>query len=148
MNRLRNRLTAAFLVATVIPLIATLWLTTSLLERSLSFATTEELDNLSKSLERTAREYYQQTKENLREDALAGRVPAQTYGSSGRARSPNVSIFREQKAITWITSSEIAAECVSTRAISAAFKWKNSPMSSVGRGFLSRSPKNATCGAA
>ena len=88
MNRLRNRLIAAFLVATVIPLIATLWLTTSLLERSLSFATTEELDNLSKSLERTAREYYQQTKENLKEDALAGRLTAQTYAQAELAQWP------------------------------------------------------------
>jgi len=87
-NRLRNRLIAAFLVATVIPLIATLWLTTSLLERSLSFVTTEELDNLSKSLERTAREYYQQTKENLKEDALAGRVSVQTYAQAELAQWP------------------------------------------------------------
>jgi two-component system, NtrC family, nitrogen regulation sensor histidine kinase NtrY len=78
-NRLRNRLIAAFLVATVIPLIATLWLTTSLLERSLSYAATEELDSLSKLLESTAREYYQQAKETLKAEASAGRVSSQTY---------------------------------------------------------------------
>ena len=88
MNRLRNRLIGAFLAATVIPLIATLWLTTSLLERSLSFATTEELDKLSKSLEHTAREYYQQTKENLKQDALAGRLPPQTYAQAELAQWP------------------------------------------------------------
>lgn len=79
MNRLRNRLIAAFLAATLVPLAATLWLTTSLLERSLTFDTTAELDILSKSLEQTAREYYQQARESLRSDAHAGRLNAQAY---------------------------------------------------------------------
>jgi hypothetical protein len=78
-NRLRNRLIAAFLVATVIPLTATLWLTTSLLERSLSLSTHEELDRLSKTLEATAREYYQQAKQTLKDDATAGRLQAQVH---------------------------------------------------------------------
>lgn len=82
MNRLRNRLIAAFLLATLIPLGATLWVTTSLLERSLTFATTTELDNLSKSLETTAREYYQQAKEALKSDAKANRIPPVTYATS------------------------------------------------------------------
>ena len=51
MNRLRNRLILVFLAATIVPLIVTLFIMTSLLERSLSFATTDELDRLSKSLE-------------------------------------------------------------------------------------------------
>jgi nitrogen fixation/metabolism regulation signal transduction histidine kinase len=78
-NRLRNRLIATFLAGTVIPLVATLWLTTSLLERSLSFTTTEELDHLSQSLQNTAREFYQQAKEGLKQDVGAGRVTAQQY---------------------------------------------------------------------
>ncbi len=82
MNRLRNRLIAAFLVATVVPLTATLWLTTSLLERSLTFDTTAELDTLSKSLEQTAREYYQQAKEALKEDAQSGQAKAQAFSQS------------------------------------------------------------------
>ena len=44
MNRLRNRLIAIFLAATLAPLAATLWITTSLLDRSLSYASTGELD--------------------------------------------------------------------------------------------------------
>jgi nitrogen fixation/metabolism regulation signal transduction histidine kinase len=83
-NRLRNRLIAAFLLATVIPLLATLWLTTSLLERSLSFASTQELDTLSKSLESTAREFYQQAKEMLRKDAASGAAAAQSYVATAR----------------------------------------------------------------
>ena len=89
MNRLRNRLIAAFLIATVIPLIATLRLTTSLLEHSLGFATTTELDNLSKSLETTAREYYQQAKEALRLDAAANRIPVRSYASTEISRWPS-----------------------------------------------------------
>src|SRR5437867_1090475 len=52
---------------------------TSLLERSLSFTTTEELDNLSKSLESTARQFYQQSKEMLKADAASGRIAPQHY---------------------------------------------------------------------
>ncbi len=88
MNRLRNRLIAAFLFATVVPLTATLWLTTSLLERSLTFATTEEMDRLSRSLEKTAREYYQQAREILRADALAGRSHGQSYDQPQMSRWP------------------------------------------------------------
>jgi len=87
-NRLRNRLIAAFLIATLIPLTATLWLTTSLLERSLRFGTTEELDRLSKSLEGIAREYYQQSKQNLKTDAAAGRAPVQHYSFTDAAQWP------------------------------------------------------------
>jgi two-component system, NtrC family, nitrogen regulation sensor histidine kinase NtrY len=89
-NRLRNRLIAAFLLATVIPLLATLWLTTSLLERSLSFATTQELDDLSKSLESTAREFYQQAKEALRNDAASGVAAVQSYVAAERSAWPPV----------------------------------------------------------
>ena len=56
MNRLRNRLIAIFLAATLAPLAATLWITTSLLDRSLSYASTGELDRLSRSLQKTGHE--------------------------------------------------------------------------------------------
>jgi nitrogen fixation/metabolism regulation signal transduction histidine kinase len=87
-NRLRNRLIVTFLAATIIPLVATVWITTSLLERSLSFATTEELDKLSRSLEETAREFYQQARQTLKEDALAGRVSPERYLESIREKWP------------------------------------------------------------
>jgi len=88
MSRLRNRLIVAFLAATVIPLAVTLWIATSLLDRSLSYATTRELDELSKALEQTARELYQQTRETVKADAAAGRVPAVQYGSRDRDKWP------------------------------------------------------------
>ena len=79
MNRLRNRLILVFLAATIVPLIVTLFIMTSLLERSLSFATTDELDRLSKSLEEIGREYYRQARENLRKDVEAGDVPPESF---------------------------------------------------------------------
>ncbi len=81
MNRLRNRLILAFLAATVIPLAATLWISTSLVERSLSYTTTKELDDISKSLEQTAREFYQQARLALKADAGAGRLSPLRYAS-------------------------------------------------------------------
>ncbi len=88
MSRLRNRLIAAFLTATVIPLAATLWIATSLLDRSLSYTTTRELDELSKALEQTARELYQQTRETLKAEASAGRLPAVHYVAADREKWP------------------------------------------------------------
>ena len=88
MNRLRNRLIVAFLAATVIPFAATLWIALSLLDRSLNYTTTKELDELSKSLEQTAREFYQQARQNLKNDAEAGRLPPLRYSASDRERWP------------------------------------------------------------
>ena len=79
MHRLRNRLIAAFLVSTVLPLGATIWITASLLDRSLGYATTEELDRLSRTLEGTVRQFYQREREALRKDAQAGRVVPTPY---------------------------------------------------------------------
>ncbi|MCS7024527.1 MAG: HAMP domain-containing histidine kinase [Bryobacteraceae bacterium] len=73
MRRLRNRLLAAFLVTTLAPLTVTLWVTASLLERSLSLASTREIEDLSQALEKVGREYYQQGKEALRADVEAGK---------------------------------------------------------------------------
>jgi len=88
MNRLRNRLILAFLAATVIPLAATLWISTSLVERSLSYTTTKELDDISKSLEQTAREFYQQARLALKADAGAGRLSPLRYASIEKERWP------------------------------------------------------------
>ncbi len=79
MRSLRTRLIAAFVVATVLPLGATLWITTTLLERSLGYATTEELDGLSRTLEGTMRQFYEREREALRQDAGAGRTPVTSY---------------------------------------------------------------------
>jgi two-component system, NtrC family, nitrogen regulation sensor histidine kinase NtrY len=78
-TRLRNRLIAAFVAATVLPLAATIWISTSLLDRSLGYATTGELDRLSRTLEATVRQFYQHEREALKQDAIAGRVAPTTY---------------------------------------------------------------------
>src|SRR5262245_31851719 len=76
---LRSRLIAAFLAATVLPLGATIWITKSLLDRSLGYATTGELDRLSRTLEATVRQFYQREREALRQDALSGRATPVVY---------------------------------------------------------------------
>src|SRR5262249_26659646 len=88
MHHLRNRLIIAFLAATVIPLAATLWIATALLDRSLAYTTTKELDELSKSLEQTGREFYQRARQDLKEDAAAGRRIAAQYTPSGKEKWP------------------------------------------------------------
>ncbi len=82
MNRLRTRLIAVFLVATLLPLGLTLWTSLSLLERSLQLAPVGELDTLSQSLEKTGRELYQQARETLRRDAAEGRIPPMEPGAA------------------------------------------------------------------
>jgi nitrogen fixation/metabolism regulation signal transduction histidine kinase len=74
MKRLRNRLLAAFLLATLAPLALSLWVTASLLERSLSLASTREIDELSQALEKAGREFYQQSREMLRIAAESGKL--------------------------------------------------------------------------
>lgn len=76
---LRSRLVVIFLAATLAPLGITLWMATNLLERSLSYSATRELDTLSRSLETTGRELYQSTKENLLADAASGRARPKTF---------------------------------------------------------------------
>src|SRR5258707_15756733 len=79
MNRLRNRLILIFAVATLAPLLVTAWVSVSLFDWSLSQASTKELDQASKSLERTGRELYQRTCEALKQDAEAGRISPQRF---------------------------------------------------------------------
>src|SRR4029453_19395748 len=88
MNRLRHRLIAAFLVATVLPFAATIWITTSLLDRSLGYATTGELDRLSRTLEATVRQFYQREREALKQDALTGRVAPTKYAVADASAWP------------------------------------------------------------
>jgi nitrogen fixation/metabolism regulation signal transduction histidine kinase len=76
---LRTRLIAGFLLATVLPLGATIWVATTLLERSLEYATTGELDRLSRTLEDTARRLYQRERDALGRDVIDGRSRPTRY---------------------------------------------------------------------
>jgi two-component system nitrogen regulation sensor histidine kinase NtrY len=82
MKTLRTRLIVAFLAATLLPLVATVWITTSLLDRSLDYATTDELDRLSRTLEATVRQFYQRERDALKQDVQTGRVTPVTYDAA------------------------------------------------------------------
>ena len=71
---LRTRLALVFIAATLIPLGATVWLTTLLLNSSLRLSPVNQLSDLSRSLEKTGKEYYQQARQQLKADALAGQI--------------------------------------------------------------------------
>lgn len=79
MKGLRNRLVIVFLTATLLPLAATVWITTSLLDRSLEYSSTAELDTLAKSLQTTGREYYVHMREELKKQAASGALQPQKY---------------------------------------------------------------------
>jgi nitrogen fixation/metabolism regulation signal transduction histidine kinase len=86
---LRNRLIAAFVASTLLPLAATVWITTTLLDRSLRYATTGELDRLSRTLETTAKQFYQRERDALKQDALAGRTRPAIYPAADASRWPD-----------------------------------------------------------
>jgi two-component system nitrogen regulation sensor histidine kinase NtrY len=88
LRSLRNRLIAAFLVATILPLAATIWITTSLLERSLGYATTEEIDGLSRALENTVRQFYERERDSLKRDAASGHARATSYTAASANEWP------------------------------------------------------------
>ena len=89
MNRLRNRLILIFLVATLAPLAATIWITTSLLEESIDTSSTVRLDTLSKSLKGTARGLYERASDDLQRKARAGEIQPRIYGPLDRASWPD-----------------------------------------------------------
>ncbi len=94
MNRLRNRLVLIFLFATLAPLAATIWITTSLLEESIDTSSTSRLDTLSKSLTRTAREFYNRACDDLKHQAQSGELKPTKYTPADRATWPEaVRIF-------------------------------------------------------
>ena len=96
MNRLRNRLILIFLAATLAPLAATIWITTSLLELSLNYSSTDKVDELSKSLQRTGHELYQRACADLKRQAQAGEAKPVVFAAAQRADWPaNVKSFFE-----------------------------------------------------
>src|ERR1700686_2434253 len=87
-NRLRNRLILIFLAATLVPLAATVWITTSLLEYSVEYSSTTELDAIAKSVLLTGREYYQHMTDGLKKSAASGQRQPEKFVPSDRARWP------------------------------------------------------------
>jgi len=95
-NRLRNRLILIFLAATLAPLAATVWITTSLLEHSLRYASTDRLDEISKSLQQTGLELYQRMRDQLQAQAQSGAIPPEKYTAVDQPQWPEpVKAFAE-----------------------------------------------------
>jgi two-component system nitrogen regulation sensor histidine kinase NtrY len=88
-NRLRNRLIAIFLAATLAPLAATIWVTTSLIEESIDTSNTARLDTLSKTLNRVTKGFYTRACADLKRQALAGESQPRRYTSLDRASWPD-----------------------------------------------------------
>ena len=88
MNRLRNRLILIFLAATLAPLAATIWVTTSLLELSLAYSSTDKLDAVSKSMEAVGLEFYKGERSSLAQRAESGELEPHKYQPAERAAWP------------------------------------------------------------
>ena len=88
MNRLRNRLILVFLAATLVPLAATVWVTTSLLEQSVNFSAVDKLDALSKSVPPLMRDFYEQACADLKQRAKTGEAAPDKFRPADRANWP------------------------------------------------------------
>jgi nitrogen fixation/metabolism regulation signal transduction histidine kinase len=83
MTRLRNKLVLLFLGATIVPVLATVALTTALL--NLSLRPSRDLDGISRSIEQTGKVYYQQAQQTLRNDARAQTIKPKRFDLAQRA---------------------------------------------------------------
>ncbi len=79
---LRTRLALVFVAATLVPLGATLWFTSLLLNESLRPA--DQLSDLSLSLKKTGLAYYRLACDQLKAEASAGRSAPQRYTGASR----------------------------------------------------------------
>ena len=124
MNRLRNKLILIFLAATLAPLAATVWITTGLLEYTLDFSATGDLEALSRSLEQTGRELYQRKREDLKRGRPGGEIAAPKIprrrerrlarGSQGLRRKRRAGALRHgrtARATGWTTWCATATTC-------------------------------------
>jgi nitrogen fixation/metabolism regulation signal transduction histidine kinase len=87
-NRLRNRLVLIFLAATLVPLGATMWLTTSLLEPTAFLRAAGEVGKLSTSLRKTGHALYQQACIDIKRRAQTGGLQPDKYLPGARASWP------------------------------------------------------------
>ena len=85
MNRLRYRLILIFLAATLVPLAATMWLTTYLLEPTAFLRAADEVGKLSKALRLTGHALYQQACIDLKRRAQTGELQQEKYLPAGKA---------------------------------------------------------------
>jgi two-component system, NtrC family, nitrogen regulation sensor histidine kinase NtrY len=89
MSTLRSRMILVFVAATLAPLCLIGWLSVRLLNYSLALAPTAELDQVSRSLEKTGHELYRRACESLKQDATTlGRVRPQEFPATARKDWP------------------------------------------------------------
>jgi two-component system, NtrC family, nitrogen regulation sensor histidine kinase NtrY len=88
-NRLRNRLILVFVAATLVPLAATIWVTTTLLEQSVNFPAIDKLDSFSQSVRPLMQEFYQRACADLKQDAKSGQVAPQKFLPAERNNWPD-----------------------------------------------------------
>ncbi len=88
MSTLRSRLILVFVAATLAPLCLIGWLSVRLLNYSLALAPTYELDQVSRSLDKTGHELYRRACASLKQDAAAGRVRPQEFSAAARDNWP------------------------------------------------------------
>ncbi len=88
MRRLDIQLVLVFLAATLAPLFITLWISVSLLDRSLSLSPNNELDETSRALRATGRQLYLQVCQSLKRDAASGAVASASHDASSAAAWP------------------------------------------------------------
>ena len=89
MNRLRNRLILIFLAATLVPLGATMWYTTSLLKLTSLQPAAGQVKILSDSLRRTSRELYRRDSADLKARAQKGDLEPERYAAAVRDSWPD-----------------------------------------------------------
>jgi len=87
-NRLRHKLLFVFMAATLVPLVAVLWASSVLMERSLTFLFHDDVDALAGSLEQVAREYYRSARDDLADAARSGRLAPDRFASASRSEWP------------------------------------------------------------
>ena len=90
MNRLRNRLILVFVAATVVPLVATVWLTTYLMRvgQAPGAASMTLALSAAEQLKQTSRAYFQLASGDLKRRALEGEAAPQRYPASSRGQWP------------------------------------------------------------
>lgn len=95
---LRTRLALIFIMATLAPLGATVWVVSILLDQSLRPA--DQLSDLSLSVEKLGREFYQQSRDRLKADATTGHIRPLHYsplpgGAAGAGMPRAIEDFRQ-----------------------------------------------------
>lgn len=92
---MRRKLLVLLFLATLAPMAAVVWVTTALLDRSLRLASTQQLEQLSDSLERTGRALYQQAQSSLLAAIEQGHLKPEVFSAQRRDAPADVGEFLE-----------------------------------------------------